>query len=515
VRQHADKAAAPGTTSRAVVLFFKKSRSSSPMLFNTPLFLFAFLPLTRLGFGAANQLGMGAAWLVAASLVFYAAWNPLFLLLLLPSIGLNFAAGLAIERTRRGVWLGAAVAANLAVLGWFKYAHFFAGALGGVTAVRFDVGASVLPLGISFFTFEQIGYLVDVRRGAAAERDLVRYALFVAFFPRLVAGPILRFSELMPQVPAGGRMRATQMDLAVGMSMFAMGLAKKSLLADGIAPYASAVFGAADHGAVLGATAAWGGALAYTLQLYFDFSGYSDMAIGAARLFGLRFPANFNSPYKSTNIVEFWRRWHMTLSRFLRDYLYIALGGNRHGQARRYANLLATMVLGGLWHGANWTFVAWGALHGGYLIANHAWHALERRSARLTQAAGTVGGRLGAWALTMLAVMVGWVFFRAHDFASAWRMLGAMSGVEAGGVRPVSDAGDMWAWAACLSAIALLAPNSQQILSAWAPVLEQVPPPAGWPRWRPTLGWGVATACVALAGFLSISQGGEFLYWKF
>jgi D-alanyl-lipoteichoic acid acyltransferase DltB (MBOAT superfamily) len=499
------------------------------VLFNTFLFIGAFLPIVRILFGLANRLAGaagGVAALVAASLVFYAAWNPAFLALLLPSIALNWAAARAISADvaagrpgRAGSVLAAAVSANLATLAWFKYAHFLASSVSGVLGLEPPVIATVLPLGISFFTFEQIGYLVDVRRGGAAETNPLRYTLFVAFFPRLVAGPILRFSELMPQIPRAGRMNASGLDIAVGASMFAMGLAKKSLLADGIAPFAGSVFGAAAHGAVPVSEAAWAGTLAYSLQLYFDFSGYSDMAIGSARLFGLRFPVNFNAPYKSTNIIEFWRRWHMTLSRFLRDYLYVSLGGNRRGQARRFVNLFATMLLGGLWHGANWTFVAWGALHGMYLIVNHAWHALGRHVPALARAAQTRAGRLAAWALTMFAVAVGWVFFRAPDFATGSRILGAMLGFHPGTAQPLMDPARAWLWIFGLGAIALLAPTSQQILGDWAPVLEQgaAKPRAGfaWPRWRPGTAWGAATAAVALAGLLSISNGGEFLYWRF
>jgi D-alanyl-lipoteichoic acid acyltransferase DltB (MBOAT superfamily) len=383
---------------------------------------------------------------------------------------------------------------------------------------------------------------VDVRRGEPAETDAARFALFVTFFPRLVAGPILRFHEVMPQIPRAGRMEQTATDLAVGLTLFSIGLAKKTVLADGIAPYASAVFANAALGGSVDLLSAWGGVLAYTMQIYFDFSGYSDMAIGIARMFGLRFPMNFNSPYKSTSIVEFWRRWHITLSRFLRDYLYFSLGGNRRGAVRRYANLLVTMLLGGLWHGANWTFVAWGLLHGGYLMVNHAWQELCRRSAMAAALARSPLSRPVGWALTMLAVVVAWVFFRAPDFATAGRLLTAMVGghgiaLPAGlvdALRPlqpvlaalgISEAGGSgsrlvltWAWVAGLGAIALALPNSQQVLRAWRPVLEEAGDPSGrqpWWQWRPAPAWSIAVAAVGLAGVLAITRGGEFLYWQF
>ncbi len=523
------------------------------MLFSSYVFIFAFLPaawlVTRL---CDRWRGVHAAVLsiIGASLVFYAAWDARFLLLLGGSVVVNFAAGRSVaaaladrRQHRAGGVLAGAIAINLGVLGWFKYAGFFAASANSMLGTTLPVLAQMLPLGISFFTFEQIGYLVDVRRGEPAETDLARYALFVAFFPRLVAGPILRFHEVMPQIPRAGRLRPTAIDLAVGLTLFSIGLAKKTLLADGIGPYAGQVFAEAGQGAPLEALTAWGGVLAYTMQIYFDFSGYSDMAIGLARMFGIRFPTNFNSPYQSGSIIEFWRRWHISLSRFLRDYLYIPLGGNRRGVVRRYANLLATMLLGGLWHGANWTFVAWGLLHGCYLMVNHAWHGVLDRRPAARALSRRPAGRLAGWALTMLAVVVAWVFFRAPTFATASHLLGAMAGANgvmlpagivdavpaalqgwlaALGIGTSDGSGSrliqMWAWVIVLSAVALLTPNSQRILQAWQPVLEQaVPAPgrASWWQWQPTRTWGVVTATIALAGMLAITRGGEFLYWQF
>jgi len=341
------------------------------MLFNSYEFLFAFFPAA---IAAYHLLGRGqdgrAAVLLVASLVFYASWDWRFLALLVASILANYALGIQLRRSmqagRHGfadAILAAGVTLNLLVLGVFKYAGFVVANLNALAGTDLVLARIILPLGISFFTFEQVGFLIDLRRGHAYRLNLLRYAVFVTFFPRLVAGPILRYGEIVPQLEGTGRATGLAADLAVGLSIFAIGLAKKALLADGISPFVATHFNAAD-GQQLDLFMAWGGALAYTCQLYFDFSGYSDMAIGAARCFGIRFPQNFNSPYKSASIVEFWRRWHMTLSRFLRDYLYISLGGNRRGKVRRYVNLLVTMMLGGLWHGANWTFLAWGALHG-------------------------------------------------------------------------------------------------------------------------------------------------------
>jgi len=336
------------------------------MLFNSYPFLLGFLPVTLIGFFAIGRVSRpgAAAWLTLASLVFYGWWSPAYVALLLASIAFNYTLGARIARARARDepalarrLLIAAVTIDLATLGYFKYANFFLDTLTTVSGITLPAARVILPLGISFFTFTQIAFLVDAYRGIAREYNPIHFALFVTYFPHLIAGPILHHKEMMPQfarpriyVPHAG-------NLAVGATIFAIGLFKKTVLADRIAPFVAPVFdGAAATPPTL--LVAWGGALAYTFQLYFDFSGYSDMAIGLSRLFGVQLPLNFASPYKSRSIIEFWRRWHMTLSRFLRDYVYFALGGNRRGRLRRYVNLFLTMLLGGLWHGAGWTFVA-------------------------------------------------------------------------------------------------------------------------------------------------------------
>ncbi len=415
--------------------------------------------------------------------------------------------------------------------------------LNAIAGVDFTVGRIILPLGISFFTFEQIGYLIDIRRGRSYRADLLRYAVFVSFFPRLVAGPILRYSEILPQLTDQRRGADRSEDLAVGLTMFAIGLVKKSVLADGIAPFAGPIFAAAAGGAPVDFLLAWGGTLAYTCQLYFDFSGYSDMAIGAARCFGIQFPANFNSPYKSGSMIEFWRRWHMTLSRFLRDYLYIPLGGNRRGSIRRYINLMITMLLGGLWHGANWTFVAWGGLHGFYLIVNHGWMALWPTSGRVPGRSISIIRRAFGFVVTFLAVAVAWVFFRATSFAAALDVLRGMAGLYgislpegfAFALRPVAPAlhalgvsfaqesgAQMiktWGWIIALLGIAWLLPNSQELLARYRPVIE-MNSPAATPShralaWRLTPGWAVFAGAIGFLGVISITRVSEFLYWQF
>jgi D-alanyl-lipoteichoic acid acyltransferase DltB (MBOAT superfamily) len=329
-----------------------------------------------------------------------------------------------------------AICANLALLGYYKYANFFLSSINSLSGSQWSLGEFMLPLGISFFTFTQIAFLVDTYQGKVREFNFMHYLLFVTYFPHLIAGPVLHHREMMPQFAHSATYRIDWNNAATGLMLFALGLCKKILLADALAPYAGGVFNGVQHGLAVGvlptAYEAWAGALAYTLQIYFDFSGYTDMALGIALMFGIRLPINFDSPYKSTSIIEFWRRWHMTLSRFLRDYLYIPLGGNRHGEPRRYLNLMITMLLGGLWHGAGWTFVLWGALHGVYLTLNHLWRDLV--AARFLRGvprwlSAPIGGLL-----TFVAVVSAWVLFRASDLAQAVTMLKAMYGIAA---RPI------------------------------------------------------------------------------
>ena len=494
------------------------------MLFNSVEFIFLFLPVTWAVFALALRAGNRAAalWLLLASLFFYGWWSPRHVALLLLSAAFNYAVGLALGRSAdpraRRLLLTLGVAVDLGLLAFFKYADFLLRSLSGLPGIDLEPLGILLPVGISFYTFTQIAFLVDAHRGEAREYDPIDYGLFVTYFPHLIAGPILHHKEMMPQFKALRWDRLSAEDVAVGLTVFVMGLFKKVVLADGVAAYVPAAFGADATAPALGA--AWTGALAYALQLYFDFSGYSDMAVGLSRLFGVDLPLNFDSPYKAGSAIEFWRRWHMTLSRFLRDYLYVPLDGNRRGPARRHANLMATMVLGGLWHGAGWTFVAWGALHGAYLVANHLWRAAKRRLGLLPGEPGPAR-RLGAWALTFLAVVVAWVPFRAGSWAQAREVLEGMAGLNGLSPWALPDPASLavgWAWIAALLAVAWLAPNTQEIMAAYLPQMRGRQPHPGlpaFPRWRPSPAFAAACALTAIVALGHLANVSEFLYFQF
>jgi alginate O-acetyltransferase complex protein AlgI len=402
------------------------------VLFNSPVFLFAFLPVTFALFFLIGRFSPQSArlWLTFASLFFYAWWNPPYVLLLLMSATFNYAVGQALQRrspladttAARKLLLYVGLTFNIVFLGYFKYFAFLLSTVTEVTGHRFETSDIVLPLAISFYTFQKIAYLVDSFYGKVKEKSFLNYLLFVAFFPQLIAGPIVHYSEVFPQFRDLRTYRLNAANVADGLTIFLLGLAKKVVLADEFARNANAGFNSAASGTDVSFIVAWIAVLAYSLQLYFDFSGYSDMAIGLARMFNLRLPLNFNAPYQATNIIEFWRRWHMTLSRFLRDYVYISLGGNRLGLARRYANVLLTMVIGGLWHGAAWTFVLWGTLHGCYLLVNHFWRTLTG-----ARQSGLFGSTL-AHVLTLFAVVFAWVLFRSTSLDAAFRLYKGMFG---------------------------------------------------------------------------------------
>jgi alginate O-acetyltransferase complex protein AlgI len=402
------------------------------MLFNSNIFFFLFLPLTLLVYFFFNKKRLivaGKAWLVLASLCFYSYWNPIYLPLLLISIVVNYRLGIYLGRdnisdknafvflskkfSRKG-FLTAGIVLNLGLLGYFKYTDFFLENVNLFAGTSIVLPNLVLPLAISFFTFQQIAYLVDSYRGTCREYDFLNYSLFAAFFPQLIAGPIVHHKEMMPQFAGIQNKAINWRNIASGLSLFSIGMFKKVVIADSFAVWANAGF---DNTQILTFFDAWGTSLSYTFQLYFDFSGYTDMALGSAMLFNIKLPLNFNSPYKAVNIRDFWQRWHITLSRWLRDYLYIPIGGNRMGKTRMHINLFITFLLGGLWHGAGWTFIIWGAMHGAGSIIHRAW----RRT-------GIAMPTFFAWLLTFLFINSAWVFFRAKTFVDALNVLKSMAG---------------------------------------------------------------------------------------
>ena len=518
------------------------------MLFNSFAFIFFFLPATLLVFFQFGRVSpkLAAGWVAAASLFFYGWWSPAYVALLVVSILFNYALGIAIVRAdsagdagRKKRLLILAVTANLALLGYYKYANFFLGNVNAALGTSWSLGEIILPLGISFFTFTQIAFLADAYQGKAREYSFVHYGLFVTYFPHLIAGPILHHREMMPQFGLAATYRPDAGNLAAGLTIFVIGLFKKVVIADGVAPYVAPVFDAPQAGMTLTFAEAWCGALAYTFQLYFDFSGYSDMAVGLSLLFGIRLPINFHSPYQAVNVIEFWRRWHMTLSRFLRDYLYVPLGGNRKGPRRRYLNLMVTMLLGGLWHGAGWTFVVWGGLHGLYLVVNHAWRALRTRLGHDLKLSSP-WGRGAACVVTFLAVVVSWVVFRADSLGSAGAILGAMAGANgvtvpdlwlarwgawgdsltqlglASGAAPALTRTGILHWIWALLIVVWFAPNTQQIMAAARPALG-VPPDSAAARWqwRPAAASAAVIAAMAVAVIVNLNRHSEFLYFQF
>ncbi|MGB4107322.1 MAG: MBOAT family protein [Alphaproteobacteria bacterium] len=480
------------------------------MLFNSLEFLFLFLPVTLGAFLILKRLGFGRAALIfiaLTSLFFYAWWDPRYLALLLASILFNFFIGgklLAPSPPRALLVFGVGV--NLAALGVFKYFNFLVGNINLLLAQDIVAPTIILPLGISFFTFQQIAYLVDAYNGKAQRPSFLEYITYISFFPHLIAGPIVHHATVIPQFRALPAKPYDWRGTAIGLTLFSMGLFKKVLLADTLAAHGSPVFDAALNGTAITFADGWMGALAYTLQLYFDFSGYSDMAIGLGLMFGIRLPDNFFSPHKATNIIDFWRRWHITLSAFLRNYLYIPLGGNRRGETRRYTNLMITMLLGGLWHGANWTFVLWGGLHGLYLVINNVWrHAFPGLLAQ------NRAGKILSWFITFLAVVVAWVIFRCENVTAAANMLGGMAGLNGAGAWKDGDAAEIIAIGL---AIALLMPNAMQIIAFAESGGEKK-----WYSWVPDKKWLAATIFllgVALYyAVYTMNRISEFIYFQF
>lgn len=505
------------------------------MLFNSYVFLFCFLPfvLTLYFFLGRIHHNLALFSLMVSSLFFYGWWSPHYLILLLSSILFNYQAGVLIANHsskilgRRFLFVGA-ILVNLLLLAYFKYTHFFLNNINKFGHTHFSLPQIILPLGISFFTFTQIAYLIDVYRNETKEYNLLSYSLFVTYFPHLIAGPIIHHKEIIPQFNNKHNSVLKSENIAIGITILLVGLFKKVILADSLQNFVDPVFLPDIHPAFF---EAWAGAFAYSFQLYFDFSGYCDMAIGISLLFGIKLPLNFYSPYRAINIIDFWRRWHMTLSRFLKDYLYIPLGGNRKGKFRRYTNLMITMLLGGLWHGANWTFVVWGFLHGFYLAINHLWQQLfpPKKHRGILNKSFCMG-------LTFISVVFAWVFFRASNLTIAKNIIKGMVGINGLQSGNQTDYFKTFftvdhfplvksfnfplnhgiLWIISLIIIIWLLPNMQQFFKSSHPTINS-PKQEGnfWLVWQPNL---ITAVVIGVLGFLSIlllNKHSEFLYFQF
>lgn len=491
------------------------------MIFSSLQFVGLFFPVVFLlyvGISTWKNTTACLFLLFVASLIFYATWNPPYVILLLISIIINYAFGTKISMGTNKKWLLLGVGWNILLIGYYKYANFFIDTINNVGG-NFSIETIVLPLGISFYTFQQIAYLIDLYKGKTQQSSFLSYAVFVSFFPQLIAGPIVQHQQITQQLQTKLFEKLSMQNIVVGCMIFIVGLAKKTILADSLSGFANGMFHAATIGGPLTFYDAWGGVWGYTLQLYFDFSGYMDMAIGLALFFGISLPVNFNSPYKSVNISEFWRRWHITLSQFFREYVYIPLGGNRGSLPKVMRNVLITMTLCGLWHGAGWTFVFWGLLQGIYLAIFNGW---KRCHITLPKIVG--------WLLTMLSIMIGWIFFRAETFESALYILRTLASPDmpntyvqhitswwaGGGVR-FPD----WIYGILFGTIglfiALFMPNTQQIFANYVPSDARNPPAPLWLQWKPSARFAVAFSFLSFLGltFLILYQESEFLYFQF
>ncbi len=504
------------------------------MLFNSFEFILMFMPLTILGYFLIEKLTRETMYslffLAAASLCFYAYWDLRFLPIILGSIIVNYYFGLFLGKTKQIHWRRKlifiiAITSNLLVLGFYKYINFGAhiwSITSGNSLKTFDI---VLPLGISFFTFTQIAYLADIFLGYPREKSFIKYLLFVTYFPHLIAGPILHHKEMIPQFSNQARRIFSSEKVALGFTIFVIGLFKKVVIADSFSYIANPIFSSVAKSIVV-AQDAWGAALAYTLQIYFDFSGYSDMAVGLSIMLGIKLPYNFDAPYKSRSIIEFWRRWHLTLSRFLRDYLYIPFGGNKKGKTRRYFNLLITMVLGGLWHGAGWTYIVWGYLHGCYLVINHLWKSMLQKYSLFTKISGTFPYTIFSLILTQLSVIVAWVFFRAESLKEAHRMLGMMFHIgkfrhEAVPIPALVNNFHLVLIAGVYLSCLVL-PNVRFIFDKWEPALKTYNNNEHWNlmslKWKINLPWGILIGflfLVCISVILLFGDGSQFLYFQF
>lgn len=517
------------------------------MLFNSMSFIFLFLPLTLLIYYALIRLGHRNwvfLFLVGSSLVFYSVWNPPYVFLLMISMAFNYIFGRLIEKTKvkgsaHGWILISGVMANLLLLGYYKYAGFFIENLNALSGTDFTLHRIILPLGISFYTFQQIAYLVDISRGDIKSGRIAHYATFVIFFPQLIAGPIVHYRDMMHQFFDSNLGQFWRSNLLIGLVIFAIGLFKKTVIADSAAGFSSPVFNAVHAGDAITFFDGWRAALCYKIQLYFDFSGYSDMAVGLARMFGLLLPPNFHSPLRAFSIIDYWRRWHMTLQQFIVSYMYqpLAIPLTRSGARRRFGKwtmfvytvtvpTVIVFLISGLWHGAAWTFVIWGLMHGVFLAVNEFWRMFRRKARRLSPP-GALDNTL-YFVLTLTSAVIASTMFRAEAPSDAVAIWAAMLKFDQAGaiinILP-SGLGELFTkpFAFCLLAgvIIFLFPNTQQLMSRYRPVLywdtwKSVGPALLQMRWRLNLAWAIWTGFILFAGVVFIFRGqSEFIYFNF
>jgi alginate O-acetyltransferase complex protein AlgI len=542
------------------------------MLFNSYEFVFAFLPVTLVVFFALGPVSRTWAlgWLILASLFFYAWWRPLNVLIIAPSILINFVLARMLQRLGAPEKRGAAkavlllgIAFNIAFLGYFKYANFAVGAANDVFGTNVVLAQIILPLGISFITFQKIAFLIDVHAQRIESFTLQDYCLFVLFFPQLIAGPIVHYREMMPQFH---RAPCTfdKENVSVGLTLFVFGLFKKVFLADSLAPLVTPIYDQAAAGGTVSLLPAWMAAIGFTLQIYFDFSGYTDMALGIARFFGVRLPPNFNSPLRASSIIDFWLRWHMTLTRFLTAYIYNPLAlsltrrrlargrsglGGRHTTVGAFVELLMfptmlTMFVSGIWHGAGYVFILWGLLHGAFLTVNHGWRLVARRVWRDRESYTRVMQPVG-FVLTFVCVAASMVVFRSSNVTTAAGLFRGLLGLNGVGLpEAISDRlGPLapWLrqagiaeglgvdvafnatvfWIVLLALIAFTCPNTLQLLGRYEPALGWKPDPGAQGAlgravaWRPSLAWAMVVCVIAAVGILHLGGQSEFLYWQF
>ncbi|TQV64449.1 MAG: MBOAT family protein [Sulfurovum sp.] len=464
------------------------------MLFNSYEFIFFFLPVMFIGYFLLAQYRYIVAskiWLILGSLFFYGYWNYIYIPLILGSIFINYLIGSQLSRQKDRNLLILGILFNVLLLGYFKYTDFFLENFNLFTDSTIPLPHIILPLGISFFTFTQIAFLVDAYKGKVNEYSIFNYMLFVTYFPHLLAGPILHHKEMMPQFDDESNRFKNSQNIAIGLFIFSIGLFKKTFIADNFALWATNGF---DISHKLYTLEAWATSWSYTMQLYFDFSGYTDMAIGISLMFNIILPINFNSPYKALNIQDFWRRWHITLSRFLRDYIYIPLGGNKVSIYHNYLNLFSVFFIGGIWHGASWMFIIWGSLHGFAIVIHRVWKDLGFRMNSFL-----------AWFITINFINITWIFFRAKDMDSAIKVLSGMFGLNGWGdikitnfLHNIGNSTEIMLYF-IVAIIILMSKNSNQLAD----------------NFRPTKKIALAIGLMLALGILSLSKVSEFLYFNF